>query len=152
MSQPDLWEDAGAFHYRLLPENSLDAFFTEERDMLTITSDHGKWWIGETGVQGQSDYATLEEAKAAGDEQIANLEAAQDGILLQEAGLNSSAWKVVYRDGLRFERVDGTAAIIAQDQQLRQRWDAYGIADEPVAMDLNSVGAALLALDALQPA
>jgi len=152
MSGIDMWDDAGPFEYRFLPESSLDAFFTEERDMLTITPERGRFWLGETGVAGQAPYDTLAEAKAAGDEQIAGLEAEQDGKLLKEAGLDPADWRVTYRDGLRFERIDGTAGIIADDQAPRQRWDAYGLGDDPVATGVKSVAEALAAIGSPQPA
>lgn len=152
MSDVDMWDDTGAFEYRILPESGLDAFFTEERDMLMITHELGSHWLGETRVAGQTPYDTLAEAKAAGDEQIAELEAKQDAELLKEAGLDAAEWRISYRDGLRLERIDGTAGIVADENAGRQRWDAYGQDDDPVATGVATVAEALAAIGSLQPA
>lgn len=146
MSEPDLWDDAGPFVYRILPETCLDAFFSEEREMLMITQERGTFWLGETRVAGQSSYPTLAEAKAAGDEQIEKMEARQDAMLLAAAGMDPSEWRVTHKDGLTLERIDGKAAIVADTSAQRQRWDAYAAGDDPVATDLASVAAALDAL------
>lgn len=146
MSMPDLWDDAGPFVYRILPETCLDAFFSEEREMLMITQERDMFWLGETRVAGQTPYPTLADAKAAGDEQIEGMEARQDAALLAEAGLDPSEWRVTYKDGLTLERIDRTAAIVADTSAQRQRWDAYATGDDPVATDLASVAAALAAL------
>lgn len=152
MSKPDLWEDTGAFHYRHLPEGNLDAFFTEERDMLTISFDLGKWWMGETGTVGQMPYNTLEEAKAAGDEQIDDLESKQDAALLHEAGLDPKEWKITYQEGVRFDRIDGTAGIYAVDQEDSQCWDVYARTDDPIATDVSTIAEALKTIaDATSP-
>lgn len=136
------------FEYRILPESTLGAFFTEERDMLTITAENGRWWLGETGVAGQMPYDTLAEAKAAGDQQIVELEERQNATLLREAGLPADEWGVTYRDGLRFARIGGGAEIVADEQAHQQRWDVFAGTDDPVATGLASIADAVAAIKA----
>ena len=127
MTYIDLWDDTGAFHYRNMPEAGLDAFFTEEREIIQISFDLGKWWLAEDRVQGQASYDTLQEAKAAGDAIVEEAETALDAKLLEEAGLDPKTWRVRYDDGIRFEEIDGDRWIDGDTRDGmagRQRWDA----------------------------
>jgi hypothetical protein len=152
MNEVDLWDDAGPFLYRHMPEGSLSAFFTEERDMIQITRESDGWWLSETGTQGASRYDTLEAAKAAGDEAIAEAEAALDGRLLAEAGLDPESWTVRYDDGIQFEsRVGGLwIAADADGMSSRQSWSLHD-GDDAVLEGCPSIALAVEAAKARMP-
>ena len=143
----DLWDDAGPFLYRMLPETGLDAFFHEERETIRISAALGKWWLGQDGRMGQDSFDTIEAAKAAGDKEVAELEAALDGMLLKEAGLDASAWRVDYSDGIAFHEIAGDRWIVGDVRDGmadRQRWDARR-GDDIVSEGHATVAAALAA-------
>jgi len=143
----DLWDDAGAFLYRHMPESGLAAFFSEERDMLQISRESDGYWLSDSAAQGAGRYDSLEEAKAAGDEQIAEAERNLDARLLAEAGLPSEEWTVSYEDGLRFEQKDGPLWIAANADGMgtRQSWDLMSKDDVLVseAGDIATIVAAM---------
>lgn len=143
----DLWEDAGPFLYRNLPEEGIDAFFTEERDMITIERSMDKWWIGETGTMGQQPYGSLDEAKSAADARIADAERTLDGRMLAEAGLDPTRWRVRYDDGIAFDEIDGERWMQADTDAHdgTHSWMAYR-GDEIVADRLDSLPKAKAAL------
>jgi hypothetical protein len=147
MDTMDLWDDAGPFLYRHMPESGLAAFFTEERDMLQINQESDGYWLSDSANQGADRYDTLAEAKASGDEQIATAQAGLDARLLAEAGLPAESWTVSYQDGLRFEQKDGPLWITANEriESTRQSWDLLSgdvtlLADAP---DIAAVVAAM---------
>jgi len=147
METMDLWDNAGPFLYRHMPENGLAAFFTEERDMLQINEDGDGYWLSDSGRQGAHRHDTLADAKASGDEQIAAAESTLDARLLAEAGLPAESWTVSYQDGLRFEQKDGALWIVANDGTAgtRQSWDLLS-GDKTVvagARDIATVVAAM---------
>jgi len=125
MDTVDLWDDAGPFLYRHMPEGGLAAFFSEERDMLQINRESDGYWLSNSAAQGASRYDSVQEAKVAGDVQIAEAEAGLDARLLAEAGLSADDWTVSYEDGPRFEQNDGPLWIIANadGMRARQSWD-----------------------------
>lgn len=146
LEQPDLWENAGPFLFRLMPEDSLDAFFGEERDLIQITFSMGKWWLAETGEVGEDHYRTVKEAKDAGNRRIAEAEANQDALLLAKAGLDPTVWTVRYEGALTFVDKVGDRAIVADvhDGAGEQRWDAF-LGDDQVAEGVECIGDALRA-------
>jgi len=143
----DLWDDAGPFLYRHMPESGIAAFFTEERDMLQINEESDGYWLSNSGSQGADRYDTLAEAKASGDEQIAAAENTLDARLLAEAGLPAESWKVSYQDGLCFERQEGGLCIVANghDTDTRQSWDLIA-GDETLLSDAPDIAAVLAAM------
>lgn len=146
----DEWDDAGPFLYRILPETGLDAFFHEERDMIRISPDLGKWWLGEDGVMGQDAYDTLEKAKAAGDGQVAELEAGLEAMLIKEAGLDPDKWRIDLKDGISFHEIDGDRWIWGDTRDGmagRQRWEAMR-GDDMVSKGHATVADALAAFTA----
>jgi hypothetical protein len=148
----DEWDDAGPFLYRILPETGLDAFFHEERDHSRISHSLGKWWLGEDRVMGQDAFDTLDEAKAAGDAQVAELEAGLDAMLLKEAGLDPAAWKVDYSDGISFIEIEGDRWIYGDTRDgmaIRQRWEAF-LGDDLLSKGHATVAEALAAFTAVQ--
>ncbi|MFZ3481839.1 hypothetical protein [Sphingomonas sp. 3-13AW] len=114
MNTMDLWDDAGAFLYRHFPEMSLVDFFTEEREMLQISREHGKYWLSDTRAAGATPYDDVGAAKAAGDEAIADAETTLDACLFAEARLSPAVWSVNLEDGLSFVEKDGPLCIVAQ--------------------------------------
>lgn len=146
----DLWDDAGPFLYRHLPETCLSDFFTEERDMIQITRDLGKWWIGQTGVMGQSPYDDLDDAKRAADAEISEMETGQAARLLAEAGLDPSEWSIDLSDGITFEHQTDPISIIGDTGDIppgRQSWSVIR-ADSEIACGCETVAAALIAIKA----
>lgn len=125
MDTVDLWDDTGAFEYRHLPESRIGDFFTEERDMLQITHERDGFWLTSSRESGATRYGALDEAKATGDEEIRQAEAARDGLLLREAGLDAATWKVTYEYGLCFEQKDGPLWIWgnADGMSTKLAWD-----------------------------
>ena len=149
----DEWDDAGPFLYRILPETGLNAFFHEERDNIRISRSLGKWWLGEDGVMGQTPYDTLEEAKAAGDEQVNELEEGLNAMLLEEAGLDAEAWRVDLSHGISFYENGGDRWIYGDTRDGmadRQRWEAMR-GCEMVSKGHETVAAALAAFTIPQP-
>jgi hypothetical protein len=141
----DEWDDAGPFLYRILPETGLDAFFHEERDNIRISRSLGKWWLAEDGVMGQTPYDTLAQAKAAGDEQMAELEEGLNAMLLEEAGLDAEAWRVDVSHGISFYENGGDCWIYGDTRDGmadRQRWEAMR-GDEMVSRGHDTVAKAL---------
>lgn len=143
----DLWDDAGPFLYRHMPEAGLAAFFSEERDMLQINRETDGYWLSDSSAQGADRYDSLDAAKAAGDEQISQAEAGLDAKLLSEAGLSPDAWTVSYEDGLRFEQKAGPLWITANTEGMsaRQSWDLMSGDDVIVsnARDIATIVAAM---------
>lgn len=133
MRENDQWEDAGAFLYRNMPETSLDDFFREERIMLRISQEMGKWWLAEDGVQGESVYETLDEAKDGGDAIIEKAEAHMEAKLLKESGLDPKSWRIVVGDGVAFHSRQDRRSIVMDHGSRRgggQMW---------IAMDDNDI-------------
>lgn len=147
MDDMDLWDDAGPFLYRNMPESGIDAFFTEERDMLQITRESDGYWLNDSGRQGADRYDTVAEAKTSGDERITAAENVLDARLLAEAGLPAESWKVSYQDGLRFERQEGGLCIVANghNTDTRQSWDLIA-GDETLLADAPDIAAVLAAM------
>lgn len=143
----DLWDDAGPFLYRHMPENCLASFFTEERDMIQITPEGDGYWLSESRTQGADRYDTVEEAKKVGDALISSAEDALDAILLAEAGLSPESWTISYEAGLRFTQTDGPLWVTANDDVAagRQSWD-LGSGDNVLICDANDIASALAAL------
>ncbi len=148
---PDLWDNAGPFLYRIMPEGSLDAFFGEERDIIQITFSMGKWWLAETGEVGEDHYRTMKDAKAAGDKRIEEAEKAQDTVLLGKAGLDPAVWTVRYDGALTFVDQAGDRAIVADvdGRPGEQRWDAFQ-GDDVVAEGVDEVATALAAFSPMR--
>lgn len=142
----DLWDNAGPFLYRIMPEDNLDAFFGEERDIIQITFSMGKWWLAETGEVGEDHYRTMKEAKAAGDRRVEEAEKGQDALLLAKAGLDPAVWTVRYEGALTFVDQAGDRAIVADPdrRQGEQSWDAFQ-GDDLVAEGADNVATALAA-------
>ena len=93
--------------------------------MLQINRESDGYWLTNSAAQGASRYDSVQEAKVAGDVQIAEAEAGLDARLLAEAGLSADDWTVSYEDGPRFEQNDGPLWIIANadGMRARQSWD-----------------------------
>jgi len=93
-TKPDFWDDCGAFWFRNLPADTIDAFASGEGvDKIMIDKRFGKYWLSDDRHQGAGDYPTLEAAKAAGDEIINELYAKQDEALTRDAGLDPAEWR-----------------------------------------------------------
>lgn len=146
MSEIDMWDDAGPFVYRNLPESCLSAFFTEERDLLQISKEKDGYWLQDARRPGSSRYDTLSEAKAAGDEEIAEAQCRQDARLLTEAALDKTQWTVSYEDGLRFENASNGLSIVAEIDGVStsQSWYLFH-GDEAIVSDARDVSAVVTA-------
>lgn len=143
----DMWDDAGPFLYRHMPESGIAAFFTEERDMLQINKESDGYWLSDSRSQGADRYDTLAEAKASGDEQIAAAENTLNARLLAEAGLPAESWTVSYQDGLRFEQKEGQLWIVANEciARTRQSWDLLS-GDETLVTDARDIETVVAAM------
>lgn len=146
---PDLWDDAGSFLYRHLPETGIDDFFTEERDTIRISREGTRWWVNQDGVIGEDPHDTLTSAKRAADAVIEAMEASQDADLIAEARLDPQKWRVSYSEGLAFLEIDGERSIVSDAGTIptgEQSWIAFR-GDDVVAEDLPDLSAARRALD-----
>lgn len=107
----DLWDrlDTGSY-YRTLPADSVEEMLGGEVRTLHIGRDAGSWEIYDqpNGSLVSDGHATLEDAKKAGDDHIAHLEASQAAGMLKSAGLDPREWAFTQSDaGPTFVLMDG---------------------------------------------
>jgi hypothetical protein len=121
----DQWDQLDNDTYWLpLPATTADAYFSGETDSIFIKREHGLWWLSEARVNGASDYKTLEEAKAAGDEVIAQYYADQLADIAADLGVSPDEWEVRL-DGEFIEvksKADESVEIYGSDG----RWNFHG--------------------------
>ena len=129
----DLWEFDGVSNwYRDLPPNTVDALFSEEHTMLRISQEADGFWMAQGGVQGEDKFASLEDAKKAGDSIIAAAYGAQEKAILIDAGLDPELWGFEYKDPATFTCKNDVALSITDQGDCRNgiRGTAWNGEDE----------------------
>jgi len=126
----DEWDEfAPRRLHRPLPAMSLTEAISGERESVYITGEPGKdgdgivWWLSEPGIQGQSSFSALLEAKKAGDEIVTAAYAKQSDEIVKDAGLEPTQWRFVDREGVYFHnRTDESTVIIRFGSTQWQLW------------------------------
>jgi hypothetical protein len=109
--EADLWDDAGTFWYRHLPPSTVASLFSGECDLLTVREEDG-FWLSRTGEMGSSPFATLEEAKRAGDAVIDGAWCCMGGRISRDAGLSPSVWSFSYGEAPSFTFLDDASLTV----------------------------------------
>lgn len=138
------WENSNGLHYRLMPEMTIKECLSEERNMITVTQDGGKWWLHVDGVQGEDPWPTLQLAKHSGDAFLKEMEGRQTESLLVDAGL-SNEWQVRFGDGLSFVNEKQELELIPEMLAGSVQWSLYQ-GDTLVTGSKQSAQEALLSL------
>jgi hypothetical protein len=120
MEKFSMWEDAGGFYYRFLPEQCLEDFFREDREILTVELSQHHWWLNDPRKAGSEKFLTKEQAFERGNEICEDLErtvlekiAADKGIVLKE-------WDLRVEEGLVFtNKFSGEEKVILADECVR---------------------------------
>ncbi|NTF18222.1 hypothetical protein G6L37_07365 [Agrobacterium rubi] len=96
----DMWDrlDNGAYWLPLAP-TSADEYFSGETDNLFITREGTKWWLAHSGEAGQTPYASLVDAKTAGNTIIEASYADMDASIIASLGISTDDWAVVVDNG-----------------------------------------------------
>jgi len=117
--KPDMWDYSGAFWHRDLPSETIRQFVTgEERPMMTIAEERGKYWLGDNRHGGQSPFDSLQAAKDAGDARHDELYAVEGRTLAQDAGLAPDEWTFRHAptgDYVWFEKAGEAETIITRE-------------------------------------
>lgn len=120
----DEWDQLGTgTWHRPLPAMDVETYASGEVDQLYITRSGGAFWLSEPNVAGQSEYPTVEAAKKAGDEIVAEMESRQFREIAVAAGLDPESWKFAFEGEFGvFSPASGTGPEIVRDG--RGRWTA----------------------------
>jgi len=125
----DPWDSTGmGMWFVHLDPTTLEGLWSEEQDTLYVNRDDGGYWLGKPGVMGQSQYPTLEAAKAAGAEVVKAREEGLAAAMLKDAGLDPAVWAFEYENGARFKHRENPEHVIEIDIEgtnVRNRFGAF---------------------------
>ncbi len=123
----DQWDQIDTDTYwQPLPATTVNEYLSGETDIIYVRrDDDGRWWVSVTNEIGASDYEKLEEAKAAGDDVIAQYYADQLADIAADLGVSPDEWEVSL-DGEFIEvksKIDDSVEIYGSDG----RWNFNGV-------------------------
>jgi hypothetical protein len=132
----DPWDSTGqGMWYLKVEPTTVAGLWSEEQDTLYIYQESDGYWMTVPGRMGQSQFATLDEAKKAGTEFWLAREAAQPANMLRDAGLDAGTWSFEYQEGARFRHLSEEGLVI----EIKTESDAPGNPFEAFSGD-DSVG------------
>lgn len=120
----DLWDQLdGNTWYQPLPAMDVETYVSGETENLFIRKEYEAFWLSRPDVAGQSEYATLEAAKTAGDAILDEMGARQVREIVKAAGLDPDSWTFTLEGDFGvFAPVDGNGPEIVRNG--KGRWAA----------------------------
>lgn len=114
------WEDAGGFYYRFMPEQCLEDFFREEREILTVEFSQHYWWLKDPGASGSENFMTKEEAFSRGNEIFDQTEKYTIERIASDNNINVDDWHFRFDGDLVFtNNISGEEKIITSDNLIK---------------------------------